>query len=408
VARFLPACLLAILLASASTAAAQDVSQDPSESARFHFGAIRFTPYLVITDIGVDTNVYNEADSQNPKQDTTATFGPGVNYWFKLGRARIAAKSDVTYTWFHTYSDQRSFNTGNEGKLSLPLNRLTPFVDGHYVHGRRRVSFEIDSRSLSMDTLYGGGLDLRVTGKSTLRFEAHRQSIDFDEGEFFAGASLQQTLNRDVSTTAVSWRESLTPMTVFAVKTEYGQDRFTYSPFKDANGLRVMPGFEFDPNALIGGKVYVGYRRFDTLNSEVPDYQGVVADIAANYRLHATRFDVLFTRDVSYSYEATEPFYVLSNVGLQVKQKITHEWDVVGLLGRQWLGYRQVLTPGETGEDRLDRSYGVGGGIGYTLNEDLRVGMNINYFGRTSNTVTFSEYNGLRVGAVVSYGLATK
>jgi len=403
-----PACLVVLLFASASSAAAQDISQDPSESARFHFGAIRFTPYISITDLGVDTNVYNETDVNEPKQDTTATFGPGVNYWFKLGRARIAAKSDLTYTWFHTYSDQRSFNTGNEGKLSLPLNRLTPFVDGHYVHGRRRVSFEIDSRSLSTDTFYGGGIDLRVTAKSTLRFEAHRQSIGFNDDEFFAGSSLQQSLNRDVNTTAVSWRESVTPLTVFSVKTEYGQDRFTYSPFKDANGLRVMPGFEFDTNALIGGKVYVGYRRFDPLTTEVPDFQGLVADVAANYRLHATRFDVLFTRDVSYSYQATEPYYVLSNVGLQVKQMITHNWDVVGLLGRQWLSYRQILIPGDPGVDRLDRSYGIGGGVGYALNEDLRVGMNVTYFGRTSNTVTFSEYNGLRVGAAVSYGLPTK
>ena len=399
---------MACCLALASSVQAQDLPQDPSESARFHFGAIRFTPYIAITDFGVDTNVYNETDSNNPKKDTTATLGPGVNYWFKLGQARVAAKSELTYTWFKQYADQRSLNTNNEAKLSLRLNRLTPFVDGHYVNGRQRVSFEIDSRSYSTDTLYGGGLDIRVTGKSTLRFEAHRQGIDFREDEFFGGSSLRDSLNRDVNTTGVSWLESLTPLTVFAVKTDYEQDRFIYSSFKDANGLRVMPGFEFDTNALIGGKVYVGYRRFDALASDVPDFQGLVADVAANYRLRATRFDVLFTRDITYSYEATEPYYVLTNVGLRVKQKITHTWDVVGLLGRQWLGYSQIETPGQPGIDRLDRSYGVGGGVGYQVDETLRVGANLTYFGRTSNTVTFSEYNGLRFGASISYGLPSK
>src|SRR5204863_6604122 len=144
VARLFPACLLAILLASSTTAQAQEPSQDPSETARFHFGAIRFTPFLLINDFGVDTNVYNETDANVPKRDTTATFGPGVNYYFKMGRAHVAAKSALTYTWFQTYSDQRSLNTGNDAKVTLPLNRLTPFVDAHYFRGRRRVSFEID------------------------------------------------------------------------------------------------------------------------------------------------------------------------------------------------------------------------------------------------------------------------
>ena len=104
----------------------------------------------------------------------------------------------------------------------------------------------------------------------------------------------------------------------------------------------------------------------------------------------------------------TEPYYVLSNVGVQVLQKITHHWDVLGRVGRQWLAYSQVESPGAVPVDRLDRSYGVGGGLGYELSDDVRVGVNVTYYGRTSNTVTFSEYNGYRVGAVFSYGLSTK
>ena len=94
---------MACLLASAVPAFAQNVLKDPSEAAKYRIGGFRFTPFLAITDIGVDTNVYNEADSENPKQDTTATFGPGLEYWVRLGRARVAAKSDVTYTWFNRY-----------------------------------------------------------------------------------------------------------------------------------------------------------------------------------------------------------------------------------------------------------------------------------------------------------------
>jgi hypothetical protein len=408
VARLLPACLVVLLFGSASSAAAQDISQDPSESARFHFGAIRFTPYLVITDLGVDTNVYNEADGQNPKQDTTATLGPGVDYWFKLGRARIAARSDLTYTWFRTYDDQRSFNTDNKVKVSLPLNRLTPFVDGVYDNGRRRVSYEIDSRSYSTTAGYGGGLDTRVTAKSTIRVEGHHESYTFREDEFFAGVNLANALDRDVNRTGVSWHEALTPLTTFSVNTEYEQDRFEHSAIKDSDGFRVMPGFEFDPLALIAGKVYIGYRHFNALDASVPDYSGLVADVAANYRVHATKFDVLFARDITYSYETAQPYYLLTNVGMKVLQKVTTHWDLTGNLGRQWLGYRDVIAPGVVGGDRLDRSYYVGGGVGYEMNNLLRVGVEANYYQRTSDTVTFNDYNGLRVGAVISYGLPSR
>jgi len=50
----------------------------------------------------------------------------------------------------------------------------------------------------------------------------------------------------------------------------------------------------------------------------------------------------------------------------------------------------------------------VGGGVGYDFADDFRVGVNANYYGRTSNTVTFNHYNGLRVGAAITYGLSTK
>jgi hypothetical protein len=118
---------------------------------------------------------------------------------------------------------------------------------------------------------------------------------------------------------------------------------------------------------------------------------------------------VIFTRDITYSYQTTEPYYILTDVGFKVLQKITHQWDLLGNVGRQWLGYQQSQGPVlPTGADRVDRSYFVGGGIGYEFADDFRVGVNATYYNRTSNTVTFNHYNGLRVGAAITYGLSTK
>jgi Putative beta-barrel porin 2 len=392
------------VLLLAAPVLAQDTVKDPSEDARFHLGVIRFTPFLALTDIGVDTNVYNEFE--HPKQDTTATVGPGVNYWIKLGRGRLEAKSELTYTWFKTYADQRSLNTNNQAKLSLPLNRLIPFVDGSYHRGRFRPNFEIDARAFQTDAAFGGGLDIRATAKSTIRLEGHGQRVTYRDDQVYLDTSLQETLNRRSQLAGVSLRQSLTPLTTFVVKTEYEQDRFALAEIKDANAVRVMPGFEFDPFALIGGRVFIGYRRFNTLDPLVPDFQGLVGDVEANYRTHATRLDVTFKRDVTYSYQETVPYYLLTDVALTVTQKVTTRWDIRGKVGRQWLDFRTVELETATTGAVLERGYRVGLGPGYRLGESVRLGVDVDYFKRTSDTFVNREYDGLRVTGSISYGLS--
>ena len=400
------ASLLLCLLIPVASARAQS-AEDPSDHAQFRFGALRFSPFIVVKDVGVDTNVYNQADSEDPKQDATATFGPGLEYWLHFGAAHLAAKSDVTYTWFQTYADQRSTNTDNIATLTFfPYNRVSPFVDGLYLYGRVRPGFEIDSRSFRTDYGYGGGADIHATGKSTFRVEGHSRTLAFRDDQVFDGANLSQELNRTSTSAAVSFREDVTPLTTFVVKSEYQQDRFEFSPFRDANAWAVVPGLEFDPLALISGKVFVGYRHFDTLDASIPDYSGLVANVEASYHVHATQFAVKVARDVTYSYEQTQPYYVLTDIGLTVTQKITAHWDVTADGSRQWLGYRDVQGSAAVSGDRVDRSYRVGGGTGYTFSDSVRAGILVEYYHRASNELDLRNYNGLRMGGTFTVGLS--
>ena len=56
---------------------------DPEAIGRFRLGFIRFTPSITLTNLGVDTNVFNELD--DPKDDFTVTFGPKAEFWSRLG-----------------------------------------------------------------------------------------------------------------------------------------------------------------------------------------------------------------------------------------------------------------------------------------------------------------------------------
>ena len=400
--RCIAACLCALGLLLPRGAAAQ-TTPDPSENARFRWGALRFTPFLAITEIGVDTNVFN--DAEEPQRDTTATFGPGTEYWVRAGRARVSAKSDVQYTWFRDFASQRSLSTNNDLKIEFPMARLTPFVDGVFDHGRVRPGYEIDTRAFRTDSGAGGGLDIGLTTKTGVRLEAHRRRLKYREDEFFFGNSLQETLNRRTDSLGLSWRQKLTPLTTFVVLSEYEKERFDFQSSRDASGVRLMPGFEFDPFALIGGKVFVGYRSFDTADPRLPNYSGVVADVEANYRAKSTRFDVRVQRDVDYSAEEIEPYYLLTDIGVKVTQKVTQRWDVVGTASRQWLDYQRLegLALSEV-PSHADHGYRVGGGVGYMLGTSVRVGVDLAYYQRNS-PIALRDYNGLRMGGSFTYGL---
>jgi hypothetical protein len=392
----------ACVLGAASGARAQ-ADADPAEAARFRLGPVRFTPSLSLSNIGIDSNVFNEFE--NARRDTTAAAGPAVDYWLKLGGARLIGKSAGQYLYFRQYDNQRAWNTINDLRLEVPLARITPFAIGSHANTKNRPGFEIDSRARLRNTTLGGGANVRLSGKTALVVSGNRQTFSFDDEESFLGAELSQFLNRRSDTESVHLRMQLTPLTTFVVRGEAIQDRFDFASDRDADSYAVMPGFELRPAALISGQVFVGIRRFSTLSDTVPDFTGVVANVDAKYVLRSTQFQVRVARDLTYSYQALQPYYALTDAGLTVTQRITSKWDVVGRGARQTLAYRSVAGTSADQANRADYSWQYGGGIGYRVGEYFRLGLDALYLRRESALFDFRNYEGLRVGASITYGL---
>jgi hypothetical protein len=390
------------VIALSSPARAQDAPA-PEEAARFRFGPLRFTPVLDITSVGVDTNVFNEAE--NPKSDTTAVFGPRADYWVKLGRARVIGETRVDYFYFQEYDTQRSFGTTNRARLEVPLTRLVPFVAGEYTNTRQRPGYEIDARARR--TLVGGraGVDVLIGPHTIVRGTVGTDRSRFSSDDTFLGAVLSERLDRDASSLGLSLRHELTPLTTWMVLAEQQRDRFVLSPHRDANGLRVVTGFEFKPFALISGKGVVGYRQFDTLSAAVPDYTGPVASADLAYALRATRITAKVERDVTYSFEELEPYYLLTDLTVTVTQRLTRQWDVVGRAGRQLLDYTAV-GPLDASV-RTDRVGQLGGGVGYHVGEIMRLGFDTLHVSRDS-PLTSRNYEGWRTGVSITYGMKTQ
>jgi hypothetical protein len=393
--------LVSACLMTAAQLSAQTPEQgEPGDNARFHWGPLRFTPSLVLNDIGVDTNVYNE--TTDPKQDTTGAAGPAVDLWLRPGRARLSAKASGQYLYFKKYDNQRGWNTNDELKFELPLSRLKPFAMGSYVNTHDRPGFEIDSRSRAATNKVALGTALRLSANTSVVLTGARTITAFDQSATFLGATLAQELNRRSDLEQLQFRYELTPLTTLIVNSDAIQDRFEFAKNRNADSLRFMPGFEFKPLALISGAVAVGFRHFNGLREELPDYNGVVASVNARYVLTATQVRVRFDRDLNFSYQDATPYYTANSAELELTQRLTQTWDVVGKGVLQELAYRQLRPRPVVGMTETGR--GVGFGVGYRLGETLRLGVEAMYSTRRS-VETARQYDGLRVGASVSYGI---
>jgi hypothetical protein len=400
---FVAASLLALL--AVSPAFAQDVPSDPFETARFRFGAVAFSPGVSVTNLGWDSNVFNEWQDANG--DFTGTVTPQTDFWMRLGPARLVAHGSIGYVYFAHYVDERSWNTDDSVRFEVPLIHFRPYIGYSYLNIRERPGYEIDQRVRRIENRMLAGADLPLTRKTTIGLAFKRTKTDYPENETFNEVRLRFTLNRWTDVYTVSGRYTLTPLTTILLDTEYVREKFEFDAVRNSAGFRLLPGFEFKPLALISGSAKVGYRRLNFDSPTVPDYSGVVATVNLGYTLlGATRFGIQVDRDVQFSYEQREPYYVLTGVTGTITRRLTSSWDLQARAGTQTLAYRQSIpfsnvSGADTG--RTDDIVFYGGGVGYRIGTDVRLGFNVDYYTRRSAIQT-NQYKGLRVGSSVTYG----
>lgn len=394
--------LALVCLGAAIPAAHAQQDLDPYAATRFHLGPLGITPSIALSNLGTDDNVFNEAD--DPKKDSTAAIGPAADLVLRMGRSRLSGKASGQYLYFQKYDSQRSWNTNLDGTWRFPLIRVTPFVLGSRANTKDRPGYEIDSRVRRLDKTAGFGTELRLSSKTKLVLTGRRSWFKYDDNQQYLGIDLGDRLDRRSDSEDVQARFQLTPLTTFVVRMDAIQDRFDVADVTNTDSYRVMPGFELRPQALISGEVFVGVRQFRTLSDTVPDYTGLVASVKAKYTLASTRLGLNVARDITYSYEALQPYYALTDVGGDLTQRITRGWDVVIRASRQSMAYTNVLTEIALAE-RHDRSWMGGAGVGYRFGETLRLGFDANYYRRTVDLDETRNYEGLRLGASISYGL---
>jgi hypothetical protein len=387
------------LLAS-HAAYAQTPTDDPFGEASIRIGAVAFDPRIVLTNFGVDTNVFNSVE--NPQSDFTFALKPGTDMFIRTGRGLLTVSGNIEFVYFGQFESERSANSDVLGRYEFRFNRLRPYVSASWLDTRQRPGYEIDERARHYEADYHGGIDVRVGSKSSVRLDFRHLDYSFAGDEVFNGHALNEELNRTLQTFEVSWRQRLTVLTTWVARISHETERFEFEGVRNSNSFRLWTGFDLGRFALIRGSALVGLRTLKAAEGSIfPGFTGVTADIDVSYTAPSqTRLGAAVDRDIQYSYENVTPYYVQTGWTGTLTQRITGRWDLQLTGGRDRLAYQAILGSPDARTDFIGR---IGAGIGYTFGEQMRVSLDVNSYHRSSD-LPGREYTTTRAGISVNYG----
>jgi hypothetical protein len=398
---------LAIVLGSTAVLAqTADGGPDPA-TVRVRIGPLWLNPSLSLTNAGVDTNVFNDADDQNPKRDFNVTVTPQTQLWLRMGRTWLSSVIKEDIVWYKKYANQRSANNADTLTWTIPLTRISFKLGAGWTSSKDRPGFEIDARVLHHVLDFNALTEIQVSSRTFIGVQADRAKTTFDQNAVFLGTDLRNALSRVVTAEGLTARHQLTPLTSFTVEVLKEQDRFEFSPLRNSDSTSVNVGLKFDPFALINGSAQIGYTNFTPVATDLAGFKGTTALVNLGYVLGASATKVNFaaSRGVEYSFDLEQPYYVQTGFTASVGQQIYGPVDVEGRLGRQALAYRTRVGAIVQAPNRSDHVRSYGGGLGYRFGGQgsFRLALNIDYTARDS-AVTGRQYHGLRYGTAVTYG----
>lgn len=359
---------------------------DPTTFA-FRAGPVLFTPGLRIPELGVDDNVFQ--DAANPKRDYVVALSPDINVFTRTRFARINLSSAAAFRYYTTYASERSVGREMRARVDFLLSRLKPYAGAARLNNFERPNHEIDLRAERLTADRTAGLYFEWSPQTHFFVDATRSEVQYRRGEVFRGVALDEALNQATDSFSGGMVTGLTPLTTVAVRAGYGETRFRFAParnsFSRTAGLRVM----FAPEAALRGDLDLGYKDFRTHEPRVQPYRGLVAALRVTVPVRDWgSLAVNGSRDVQYSYDEGQAYFVASDITTTYTQRIFRGFDVQLVAGRAWLEYgrREGL------ESMADRVETYSGGVGYNLRDQSRLGVNYEYQRRVSTSEAGRAY----------------
>jgi hypothetical protein len=396
------AAAISVVMAMPAAVRAQNES-DPSEQARVRIGVLAFTPSITVSNFGIESNVFNEA--ANPKGDLTATVSPEIALWIGKGRVRFAGASRLDSIHFKEYSGENSVNTINTARLEFPFNRVRAYLSGLFLAVTERPDFEVDTRARREQSSLEAGVSIRASGRTWMRLAVVENDVTFAEQRGLGVPDLRESLSRQGRILRGGLDYALTPLTTFVLDVDREQTEFRFSPERDANGIRITPGFTFKPHALLSGALRVGVLKFTPVDPRAKDYMGTTASVDLRYLgVGDTEIVGGVQRDLFYSADA-QTYYLQTGVSVGMTRYLSAQWSVSAGAAKTWLAYSPavaliVVTPMQL--SRPDEVVSLSAAVSRRV-AGARIGAAVVFAHRDSDRPS-GRYDNFRLVGTVSYG----
>jgi hypothetical protein len=367
----------------------------PTVTARL--GPFELSPNLIVKQVGFDDNVFNE--TTDPKRDYVIGISPELTIFSRMGLTQFAASGITDFTHYLKYASERSVTQTLRGRFDLSLGRFRPSIAGATNSSRERPNNEIDTRARRRETEVSARVGYELSPLAQIYGGAAHLGIDYQQGETFRGVALDQSLNRRLEQVQGGIRLSLTPLTTVVVDATVEHDRFVTTPGRDSSSRTAATEVIFGNEAIIRGRVKVGFEDFRPEDPLLAPYKGLITAAALSFRgVWLGRFDGSITRQVHYSYDELEGYYVGTGGQITYTQRVVGPLDVQVVWGASLEDYgRRVGLAART-----DETHTYGGGIGLNRDRGSRLGVNYEYRNRDASAEVES-YSRHRVFASYMY-----
>ena len=168
-----------------------------------------------------------------------------------------------------------------------------------------------------------------------------------------------------------------------------------------------LPIVTFDPLALIRGSASFGVRDFRPDSPDIPGFTGGTMAVDLTYTLlGSTRFAVRALRDIQYSFDILQPYYLQTGGHLTVTQRLLWKVEFVANADSEVLDYkwRRGATPVPGTPERADTASTVGFGFGIPLARGFKLVLGLERSRRNSREDPAVNYNRRRVISTITLG----
>ena len=371
-----------------------------AEPSSVYIGPVGVTPSVALFNVGVDTNVFNEA--ADPQSDTAFILQPEAGVTLDAGAVRGGGSTRGRYLYFDKYSDERSLDVNADGGLEAAFDRFTPWARGLVDGGRRRINHEIDLRARQLTSGIQVGVGVRVAERTVASLAVGRSDYGFGSAEFFRGANLQELLNRKAISTTIEARQTLTASIGALGQVNVTGQRFRFAPQRDVDILRLQTGVITNAGDRAAGTIRIGYLRLNAVGTAIADYRGFVASLDEDVRLGSrSRLRITGARDIDFSYDTQYPDYVRTGAIADLRAQLSSAWEADLRVEGERMVYQPA--PGRSATSYADHYGFVGGGIGVRIARGLRLGVEGGREERDS-PIAGHGFIGYRAGASVIIG----